>query len=150
MILKIQIFSLLYSFIYGIIFYILLEVNQKFLYEGKIVYWIYLAYYFMGDDMDKVKEVDNGFNHGITLVERKNIVISGVKKIESFDSEEFLMETTLGYLVIKGNELEIIKLDTYQGNVSIKGKVNSFSYKETINKKEKEESVFSKLFKWFP
>ena len=30
MILKIQIFSLLYSFIYGIIFYILLEVNQKF------------------------------------------------------------------------------------------------------------------------
>ena len=49
----------------------------------------------MGDDMDKVKEVDNGFNHGITLVERKNIVISGVKKIESFDSEEFLMETTL-------------------------------------------------------
>lgn len=43
----------------------------------------------MGDDMDKVKEVDNGFNHGITLVERKNIVISGVKKIESFDSEEF-------------------------------------------------------------
>ena len=77
----------------------------------------------MGDDMDKVKEVDNGFNHGITLVERKNIVISGVKKIESFDSEEFLMETTLGYLVIKGNELEIIKLDTYQGNVSIKGKI---------------------------
>ena len=70
----------------------------------------------MGDDMDKVKEVDNGFNHGITLVERKNIVISGVKKIESFDSEEFLMETTLGYLVIKGNELEIIKLDTYQGS----------------------------------
>ena len=73
--------------------------------------------------MDKVKEIDNGFNHGITLVERKNIGISGVKKIESFDSEEFLMETTLGYLVIKGSELEIIKLDTYQGNVSIKGKI---------------------------
>ena len=42
----------------------------------------------MGDDMDKVKEVDNGFNHGITLVERKNIVISGVKKIESFDNKQ--------------------------------------------------------------
>ncbi len=40
-----------------------------------------------------------------------------LKKIESFDSEEFLMETTLGYLVIKGNELEIIKLDTYQGEM---------------------------------
>ena len=45
----------------------------------------------MGDDMDKVKEVDNGFNHGITLVERKNIVISGVKKIESFDNDIFTL-----------------------------------------------------------
>lgn len=102
----------------------------------------------MGDDMDKVKEVDNGFNHGITLVERKNIVISGVKKIESFDSEEFLMETTLGYLVIKGNELEIIKLDTYQGNVSIKGKIDSMVYLDSNNKKENDNSLLNKLFKW--
>ena len=64
----------------------------------------------MGDDMDKVKEVDNGFNHGITLVERKNIVISGVKKIESFDSEEFLMETTLGYLLLKEMNLRLLSL----------------------------------------
>ena len=94
--------------------------------------------------MDKVKEVDNGFNHGITLVERKNIGISGVKKI---DSEEFLMETTLGYLVIKGSELEIIKLDTYQGNVSIKGKIDSIMYLDGNNKKENENSLLNKLFK---
>ena len=101
----------------------------------------------MGDDMDKVKEVDNGFNHGITLVERKNIVISGVKKIESFDSEEFLMETTLGYLVIKGNELEIIKLDTYQGNVSIKGKIDSMVYLDSNNKKDNDNSLLNNLNK---
>ena len=89
--------------------------------------------------MDKVKEVDNGFNHGITLVERKNIGISGVKKIESFDSEE--------YLVIKGSELEIIKLDTYQGNVSIKGKIDSIMYLDGNNKKENENSLLNKLFK---
>ena len=47
MILKIQIFSLLYSFIYGIIFYILLEVNQKFLYEGNIVYRIIISFLFV-------------------------------------------------------------------------------------------------------
>ena len=47
MILKIQIFSLLYSFIYGIIFYILLAVNQKFLYEGKIVYRIIISFLFV-------------------------------------------------------------------------------------------------------
>ena len=97
--------------------------------------------------MDKVKEIEASFNHGLSLAERKNVVVTGVKKIESFDSNEFMIDTTLGFLNIKGEELEIIKLDTYQGNVSIKGKVNSFSYKETINKKEKEESVFSKLFK---
>ena len=53
----------------------------------------------------------------------------------------------MGYVVIKGEELEIIKLDTFQGNVSIKGKVNSFTYAEQGGKKEKEDSMFSKLFK---
>ena len=101
------------------------------------------------DYQKSLKEIDNGFNHGITLVERKNIVISGVKKIESFDSEEFLMETTLGYLVIKGNELEIIKLDTYQGNVSIKGKIDSMVYLDSNNKKDNDNSLLNKLFKWF-
>ena len=57
------------------------------------------------------------------------------------------METTLGYLVIKGSELEIIKLDTYQGNVSIKGKVDGMSYIENGSKKEKEETFLNKLFK---
>lgn len=98
--------------------------------------------------MDKVKEIDSGFNHGLTIAERKNIIISGVKKIESFDSEEFLMETTLGFLVLKGAELEIIKLDTYQGNVSIKGRIDSLIYLEESNKKDKDNSLFSKLFKW--
>ena len=65
--------------------------------------------------MDK----DTIYNHSITLNERKNLVITGVKKIDSFDNEEFLLETNMGYMVIKGKELEIVKLDTYQGNVSI-------------------------------
>ena len=99
--------------------------------------------------MDKVKEIDNGFNHGLTIAERKSIVISGVKKIESFDNEEFLMETTLGFLVIKGSDLEIIKLDTYQGNVSIKGRIDSLVYLDEVNKKDKENSLLSKLFKWY-
>ena len=99
--------------------------------------------------MDKVKELDSGFSHGLTIAERKNIVINGVKKIESFDNEEFLMETTLGYLAIKGAELEIIKLDTYQGNVSIKGRIDSLMYLDNNGKKEKESSLINKLFKWY-
>ena len=93
--------------------------------------------------MDK----DITYNHTISLTERKNIQITGVKKIDSFDNEEFLLETNMGYISIKGEGLEIIKLDTYQGNVAIKGKINGLNYMETSNKKNKEDSFISKLFK---
>lgn len=97
--------------------------------------------------MENVKEIDTTFNHGISISERKNIIITGVKKIDSFDNEEFMLETTLGYLIIKGDELEIIKLDTYQGNVSIKGRIDSITYMDTGSNKNKEESFLGKLFK---
>ncbi|MDD2377394.1 MAG: sporulation protein YabP [Bacilli bacterium] len=96
--------------------------------------------------MDKTDTIAS-LNHNITINERKNIVVTGVKKIDSFNNEEFLMETSMGYILIKGSDLEIIKLDTYQGNVSIKGKINSLDYMEDSLKKEKEEGIFSKLFK---
>ena len=95
--------------------------------------------------MDKEMVVTS--NHSISIQERKNILITGVKKIDSFDEEEFLLETNMGYIVIKGEDLEIVKLDTYQGNVSIKGKINSLIYMESSNKKDKENSIFNKLFK---
>ena len=98
----------------------------------------------MGDNVDK--DIITG-SHNINITQRRNINISGVKKIDNFDDKEFLLETNMGFLLIKGNELEIIKLDTYQGDVSIKGKIDSLNYTEDLNKKQKNESVFSKLFK---
>lgn len=92
------------------------------------------------------KDIITG-NHNINITGRKNINITGVKKIDNFDENEFLLETNMGYLLIKGNNLEIIKLDTYQGDVSIKGKIDSLNYLESTNKKEKNESIISKLFK---
>ena len=50
----------------------------------------------------------------------------------------------MGFITLKGSDLEIVKLDTFQGNVSIKGTINSLSYSENI---KKEDSVFNKLFK---
>lgn len=97
--------------------------------------------------MDKVKEIEASFNHGISLAERKNVVVTGVKKIESFDNEQFIIDTTLGLLTVKGSDLEIIKLDTYQGNVSIKGRIDSLVYMDNEIKKSKEETFLSKLFK---
>ncbi len=85
--------------------------------------------------------------HNISITSRKNINISGVKKIDNFDENEFLLETNMGYMQIKGNNLEIIKLDTYQGDVSIKGKIDSLSYLESAKKQETKESIIAKLFK---
>ena len=96
--------------------------------------------------MDKESVLPN-YNHSISIVERKSILVTGVKKIESFDEEEFLMETVMGYLVLKGSDMELLKLDTMQGNVSIKGLLKSFSYVDEGVKKEKEDSFISRLFK---
>ncbi|MFV0275381.1 MAG: sporulation protein YabP [Bacilli bacterium] len=96
--------------------------------------------------MDKLIAQTN-IGHTINLNERKSLIISGIKKIESFDEEEFLLDTLLGYLLIKGENLEIIKLDTHQGNISLKGKIDSFSYVDSVTKKEKDSSIFEKLFK---
>ena len=97
--------------------------------------------------MDKIEGIVNNYNHSINVVERKNLIVTGVKKIENFDSEEFLIETNMGFLVIKGNELELIKLDTMQGNVSIKGTIISFSYIDDYKNKTKENSIINRLFK---
>ena len=96
--------------------------------------------------MEKQDSIGN-YSHGINLVERKNLIITGVKKIENFDTEQFLLETSMGFVIVKGEDLELIKLDTLQGNVSIKGTVNSISYAEENSKKDKEDSIFSRLFK---
>ena len=88
------------------------------------------------------------FNHTVNLIERKNVTINGVKKVDSFDSEEFLIETVMGYIVLKGSDLELLKLDTKEGIVTIKGHINSLNYVDSdTNKKQKENSVISRLFK---
>ncbi len=97
--------------------------------------------------MDKVDNIVGNYNHSINIVERKNLMVTGVKKIDNFDSEEFLLQTTMGYLVIKGTDLELVKLDTMQGNISIKGTIISFNYIEDNKLKVKENSIFNRLFK---
>ena len=49
--------------------------------------------------------------HNVYLKDRKNIELTGVKNIESFDSLEFLIETSLGFLNIKGSDLSLTRLD---------------------------------------
>lgn len=84
-------------------------------------------------------------NHNVTINSRKNIIITGVKKIDSFDENEFLVDTNMGYMTIKGQGLEIIKLDTIEGKVSIKGIINNLEYKDSD--KSHNNNLFNKLFK---
>lgn len=94
--------------------------------------------------MEKMIEVPN-LSHIIKLSDRKNIIISGIKKINNFDDKEFSLDSVMGGIIIKGENLEMIKLDTVEGNVSIKGQINSFYYTDASSK---ENSFLMKLFKW--
>lgn len=96
--------------------------------------------------MDKM-DGTSAYNHTITLVERKSLMTSGVKKIENFDDTQFLMDTVMGFLLVKGEGLELVKLDTIQGNISIKGLIKSMTYLDEDMKKEKENSLFNRLFR---
>lgn len=87
----------------------------------------------------------SNISHVVKIVERKNIVISGIKKIINFDDQEFNLDSIMGNIIVKGTELEMIKLDTIDGNVSIKGNIDSIEYK---NSSKKTDSLITKLFKW--
>ena len=96
----------------------------------------------MNKDTDKVELI----NHNITINERQNLLISGITKIDSFDNEEFLLETSAGPLGVKGKDLEIIKLDTYEGTIMIKGIIDGLTYLDS-GKTKKENSMITRLFK---
>lgn len=84
--------------------------------------------------------------HDIVMKGRKTLEITGVKQVESFDNEEFLLETVMGFLVIRGQNLHMKNLDVDQGIVSIKGKVFDLAYLDDHHG-EKAKGFFSKLFK---
>lgn len=86
----------------------------------------------------------SNLNHIVKIVERKSIVISGIKRIINFDDKQFSLESNMGDVVIKGNSLEMIKLDTIDGNVSIKGNIDSITY---LDGGKSGESLINKLFK---
>ena len=95
--------------------------------------------------MDKSRDIQV-LTHNIQLVDRKTIQMNGIKKIESFNKEEFFLQSVMGYILVKGEELELMKLDTSGGNIYIKGKIDSVTYFDEDKKKNK-ESFISRLFK---
>lgn len=85
-------------------------------------------------------------NHNVSIIDRKNVSITGVKKLNSFDETEFFVDSVLGQMIIKGEGLELLKLDTYQGSLAIKGTISSVIYLDN-NSKKKSEAMLARLFK---
>jgi len=84
--------------------------------------------------------------HDIMLKGRKSLEITGVKHVESFDNEEFLLETTMGFLAIRGQHLKMKNLNVEQGIVFIDGKIIDIVYLDDHDG-DKAKGFFSKLFR---
>ena len=83
--------------------------------------------------------------HRVMMSDRKSLELSGVKQIDSFDANEFLLETSQGWCNIAGRDLILDKLDTEKGEVSIRGLVDAIEY---LNNKQGKstEGFFKRLF----
>lgn len=68
--------------------------------------------------------------HHILLEGRRQLSISGVEEVESFDENTIVMSTTQGTLVVRGEELHIEKLSLDGGDLRVEGMVESLNYEE--------------------
>ena len=69
--------------------------------------------------------------HNIIIEDRKNVTISGVTDVESFDEETVILMTDLGELVIKGFGLHISKIDVVSGDLALEGEIYNIGYSDT-------------------
>ena len=91
---------------------------------------------------------NNSFSNiiqNIVIENRKKLSVSGVKDVLSFDDQVVIVETELGLLNIKGNNLKINKLSIDTSEIKIEGHINSLGYSENHSKNE--GSIFGKIFK---
>lgn len=88
----------------------------------------------------------NGVLQNIILENRNKLSVSGVKDVLSFDDQVVIMETELGLLTVKGENLKINKLSIDTSEVVVEGQIDSLGYSEQ-NKAKQDGSLLSKIFK---
>ncbi len=88
----------------------------------------------------------SGVIQNLILENRNKLSISGVKDVLSFDDQVVIMETELGLLTVKGENLKINKLSIDTSEVIVEGEINNLAYSDH-SKKEQESGIFSKIFK---
>lgn len=83
--------------------------------------------------------------HSLLIEDRKSITITDVVDVESFDEENILMTLVGGGLIIRGENLQIQKLDVEEGKAAITGTVVSTTY--TAKKEKQEGSLLKRILK---
>ena len=69
-------------------------------------------------------------DHHVILEGRASLSVSGVEEVESFDENAIVMRTSLGTLVVRGEELHIEKLSLDGGDLRVAGMVDSLTYED--------------------
>lgn len=94
---------------------------------------------------------EKSFNtmQNIFLENREKLNISGVKDVLSFDDKMVIVETELGLLTIKGDNIRINKLSLDSLDISIDGTINSLNYSSSSGESggKKSTSLLNKIFK---
>ncbi len=70
------------------------------------------------------------FPHRLSLIERKELSVTGVTEVVSFDEETVVMKTTMGNLVVQGQQLQLKTLSLDGGQVDVSGSISALIYHE--------------------
>lgn len=83
--------------------------------------------------------------HSVSVNMRKDVSISGVRSVESFDENEVLLQTVKGDMTVEGSGLRIGVLDTDRGVVTISGKIDAILYSDEQG--DEKRGFFGRLFR---
>jgi len=68
--------------------------------------------------------------HKLQLNERRNLSVSGVAEVVSFDDSTVVLQTSLGTLIVQGQQLKLQNLSLEGGQVAVEGTVSALTYEE--------------------
>lgn len=70
------------------------------------------------------------FPHKLTLNERKSLTMTGATEVVSFDESAVVLHTSLGTLVVQGQDLKLKTLSLEGGQVAVEGHISAIHYEE--------------------
>ncbi len=68
--------------------------------------------------------------HKMQLNERRQLTMTGVTEVVSFDEGTVVLQTSLGTLIVQGKELQLKTLSLDGGQVAVDGSISALIYEE--------------------